>query len=192
MIISLAGRQGSGKTTVGKILAEKLWFERFSTGDFMREMAMEKGMTLMELNTFSETDGGKIDAILDERQKKLWQEKDNFIIDARLAWHFIPHSFKVYLTVDDFVGASRIVGDSANPLRHSTDVHASIEEAMETTKARRESESKRYMNLYHVDNHDLTHYDLVIDTTNTPPAEVVQQILDTLTQKGLITPESIA
>lgn len=192
MIISLAGRQGSGKTTVGKILAEKLWFERFSTGDFMREMAMEKGMSLMELNTFSETDGGKIDAILDERQKKLWQEKDNFIIDARLAWHFIPHSFKVYLTVDDFVGASRIVGDSANPLRHSTDVHASIEEAMETTKARRESESKRYMNLYHVDNHDLTHYDLVIDTTNTPPAEVVQQILDTLTQKGLITPESIA
>lgn len=69
----------------------------------MREMAMEKGMTLMELNTYSETDGGKVDAILDERQKKLGQEKDNFIIDARLAWHFIPQSFKVYLTVDDFV-----------------------------------------------------------------------------------------
>jgi cytidylate kinase len=109
-----------------------------------------------------------------------------------LAWHFIPHSFKVYLTVDDFVGASRIVGDSANPLRHSTDVHASIEEAMETTKARRKSESKRYMNLYQVDNHDLTHYDLVIDTTNTPPAEVVKQILDTLTQKGLISSKSIS
>lgn len=183
MIISLAGRQGSGKTTVGKMLAEKLWFERFSTGDFMREMAMEKDMTLMELNTFSETDGGKIDAILDERQKKLWEEKDNFIIDARLAWHFIPQSFKVYLTVDDFVWASRIVGDSANPLRHSTDVHASIEEAIQTTRARRESESKRYMTLYEVDNHDLTHYDLVIDTTSTPPAEVVKKILETLEER---------
>lgn len=37
----------------------------------MREMAIEKGMTLLELNTFSETDGGEIDGILDERQKKL-------------------------------------------------------------------------------------------------------------------------
>ena len=149
----------------------------------MREMAMEKGMTLMELNTFSETDGGKVDAILDERQKKLGQERDNFIIDARLAWHFIPQSFKVYLTVDEMVGASRIVGDSSNPLRHSTDVHASIEEAMNTTRARRESESKRYLSLYQVDNHDLSHYDLVIDTTNTTPTEVVQKILDAMTQK---------
>ncbi len=166
------------------MLAEKLWFERFSTGDFMREMAMEKGMTLMELNTYSETDGGKVDAILDERQKKLWEEKDNFIIDARLAWHFIPRSFKVYLTVDDFVWASRIVWDSSNPLRHSTDVHASIEEAMKTTQARRESESKRYMALYQVDNHDLSHYDLVIDTTHISPTEVVGQILDAIKQKN--------
>jgi CMP/dCMP kinase len=191
MIISLAGRQGSGKTTVGKMLAEKLWFERFSTGDFMREMAMEKGMTLMELNTYSETDGGRVDAILDERQKKLGQEKDNFIIDARLAWHFIPRSFKVYLTVDDFIGASRIVWDSANPLRHSTDVHASIDEAIQTTKARRESESKRYMSLYQVDNHDLSHYDLVIDTTNTHPTDVVNKIMDALAQKWYIENESI-
>jgi CMP/dCMP kinase len=186
MIISLAGRQGSGKTTVGKMLAEKLWFERFSTGDFMREMAIEKGMTLMKLNTFSETDGGKVDAILDERQKKLGQEKDNFIIDARLAWHFIPQSFKVYLTVDDFVGASRIVWDSANPLRHSTDVHASIEEAINTTRARRESESKRYMSLYQVDNHDLSHYDLVIDTTDIPPQKVVDEIIGALQSRKLI------
>ena len=186
MIISLAWRQGSGKTTVGKLLAEKLWFQRFSTGDFMREMAMEKGMTLMELNTFSETDGGKIDFILDDRQRVLWEEKDDFIIDARLAWHFIPRSFKVYLTVDDQIGASRIIQDSTNPLRHSTDVHSSLTEAIETTKARRESETKRYLSLYQVDNHDFSHYDLVIDTTNTPPNEVTDKILSALKEKGLI------
>ena len=109
--------------------------------------------------------------------------KDNFIIDARLAWHFIPQSFKVYLTVDEMVWASRIVGDSSNPLRHSTDVHASIEEAMNTTRARRESESKRYLNLYQVDNHDLSHYDLVIDTTQTPANEVVNMILEKLHER---------
>lgn len=63
---------------------------------------------------------------------------------------------------------------------------------MKTTRARRESESKRYMTLYQVDNHDLSHYDLVIDTTNTPPTEVVKKILDSLTEKGFIKPESIA
>lgn len=63
---------------------------------------------------------------------------------------------------------------------------------MKTTRARRESESKRYMALYQVDNHDPSHYDLVIDTTNTPPVEVVKKILDSLTERGLIKPESIA
>jgi len=126
-----------------------------------------------------------MDTILDERQKKLGEEKDNFIIDARLAWHFIPQSFKIYLTVDELTGALRIVGDSTNPLRHSTDVHGSIDEAMNTTRARRESESKRYLALYQVDNHDLTHYDLVIDTTNTSADAVVEIILTALREKGL-------
>lgn len=58
---------------------------------------------------------------------------------------------------------------------------------MKTTRARRESESKRYMALYQVDNHNLSHYDLVIDTTNTPPEEVVAQILTTL-QERMTTP----
>jgi len=56
---------------------------------------------------------------------------------------------------------------------------------MNTTRARRESESKRYLTLYQVNNHDLTHYDLVIDTTNTPADAVVEIILMTLREKGL-------
>jgi cytidylate kinase len=54
---------------------------------------------------------------------------------------------------------------------------------MNTTKARRESESKRYLSLYQVDNHDLSHYDVVIDTTQTPADEVVKIILDKLSEK---------
>lgn len=107
---------------------------------------------------------------------------DDFIIDARLAWHFIPQSFKVYLNVEDEIGASRIIGDSQNPLRHSTDVHSSLDQAIKTTRARRESESRRYVSLYNVDNHDLSQYDLVIDTTYISPNEVVDRILEAITQ----------
>lgn len=66
----------------------------------MRNLAKERNMSITELNQYSETDGGEIDRILDERQQTLGENEDNFIIDGRLAFHFIPHSCKVFLDVD--------------------------------------------------------------------------------------------
>ncbi len=37
----------------------------------MRELALEKGVSIIELNQIGEKDGGKIDAILDSRQENL-------------------------------------------------------------------------------------------------------------------------
>lgn len=42
MIITLAGHHGAGKSTLGKRLAAQFALDRYSSGDFMREMAMER------------------------------------------------------------------------------------------------------------------------------------------------------
>ncbi len=40
MIITIAGMPGSGKTTVAKILADKLNLKRYSMGDLRGKMAL--------------------------------------------------------------------------------------------------------------------------------------------------------
>src|SRR3989344_6212851 len=104
MIITLAGDIGSGKSTVAKLLAAQLHLKHYSTGDFMREMAIKEGISLLVLSARAENDSS-VDQVLDSRQKRLGEEEKNFVLDARLGWFFIPQSFKVYLKVDPKVGA---------------------------------------------------------------------------------------
>jgi len=47
MIISISGLPGSGKSTVAKILAEKLGFERIYMGAIFRKMADQKGVSIL-------------------------------------------------------------------------------------------------------------------------------------------------
>ena len=53
---------------------------------------------------------------------------------------------------------------------------SSVEEAAESLKKRRASERERYLKFYGVDITDLTHYDLVVDTTGKTPQEVAEAI----------------
>ena len=64
--ISLAGDLGSGKSTVGRLLAEKFGAQMYSTGTIQRELAEKMGMTTLELNKYSETHP-EIDNMIDER-----------------------------------------------------------------------------------------------------------------------------
>ena len=48
-----------------------------------------------------------IDRAIDERSRRLGEERDGLVIDARLAWYFVPHSIKVFLDVTLEVAAGR-------------------------------------------------------------------------------------
>ena len=50
MKLTLSGKPGSGKSVVADILAEKLNLKRYSVGNYRREMAKKRGMTLAEFN----------------------------------------------------------------------------------------------------------------------------------------------
>ncbi len=97
MIITISGTPGSGKSTVGKIIAERLKLNHYSTGDLMRTIAKDKGVSLEQLGKIADGDNGEIDRQLDDRQVSLDKNEDNFVIDGRLSFHFIPNSFKIFI-----------------------------------------------------------------------------------------------
>lgn len=177
MIITISGRAGSGKSTVGKLLAKKLNFKHYSMGDLQRQIAKEKGISLLELGKLEEKDAS-IDKDLDRKQKELGEKEDNFVIDGRLSAFFIPKAFKVFLDADEKERAKRILKD----LREE-EKNKDIKETLETMKKREASENKRFKIYYGFDCYNKSKYDLIINTTNLRPEEVVKKILDIINKK---------
>ncbi len=168
--ISLAGDLGSGKSTVSDLLIADLGAEYYSTGKIVRSIAEKRGMTVGELNVYMETHP-EIDYEIDDGLVALADVDKFLIIDSRMAWHFTKGTFKVYMSTDIETSALRIM--NAN---RAGEHAATLEETIAQTRARRESEKKRYMEQYGVDIKDLTNYDLVIDTTIATPREVADTI----------------
>lgn len=179
-IITLGGHHGAGKSTLSHALVEYFGLKSYSTGGFMREMALERGISLIDLGREAERDGGIIDAILDDRQKAIGHTEDNFIIDGRLAFHFIPQGIKVFLTVDAEEAARRIFHDES---RAGVELHADIHEATRNIQTRRQSEDDRYMKYYGIHIYDMSFYDIVIDTTHLSKEEVVQKVIEAIEKK---------
>ncbi len=172
--ISLAGDLGSGKSTVSKILIDRLGAEYYSTGTIVRGIAERMGMTIGELNTYMETHP-EIDTEIDNGLVALAEDERALIIDSRMAWHFTRGTFKVYLTTDIETAALRIMCANRKG-EHSL----TLEDTVRDTRLRRESEQKRYMEQYGVDIKDLANYSLVVDTTVATPEEVAERIIASL------------
>ena len=140
----------------------------------MRELAMERGESLLDLSREAERDGGAIDKLLDERTKLLGETKDNFIIDGRLAFHYIPHAFKIFLTVPPEEAAKRIYHDES---RAGVESHVDIADTIQNIRTRRVSEDTRYMEYYGIHIYDMSHYDLVIDTAGREIEDVLAEAI---------------
>ncbi len=177
--ITIAGKLGSGKSSTAKRVASTLGYEHYSSGDLMRILAKDRGMTLGELSTVAETDTS-IDEELDLYVKKIG-EKENVVIDSRLGFYWIPNSFKVFLELDPETASTRISEDTkTNTLRHHehTGSVSTNEDLIESIEARLSSEKKRYFNLYNIKDHtDNSQFDLVIDTKINSLDEVVEKVL---------------
>lgn len=171
MIISISGNQGSGKSTLAKQLAEVLGWPRYSMGGLHRDMAASKGITLAEHNKLAETDP-RIDLEVDEYQKKLGETEDNFIIEGRTSWHFIPHSLKLYIKVDEKVGAERVFLAKREGEDNDVDTTDKVQTSL---RKRKSNERNRYLSYFGVDVYDLNNYDYIIDTTKITPGEVFNQ-----------------
>lgn len=175
--ISIAGDLGSGKSTVGAILKEKFGAEIVSIGRLQRSMAAEMGMDTCEFNRYQETHP-EFDKILDTRLSNYESLCGNFIFDSRMAWHFVPSAFSVYLKCDIAEAAKRVAKAGRSDERYSDE-----KEAADKLLLRREREKKRYADFYGVDITDMNNYDLVVDTTDKSVEEVAEAIIDGYKEK---------
>lgn len=185
MIITISGTPGSGKTSVGKILAEQLKMKFYSIGALRGKMALDRGLDIDELNKLGEMESFT-DQEVDDYQKKLGEQEDNFIIEGRLSWFFIPHSFKLYLKCDSMEAARRIF-EAHGYDREDEKMQESVDEVHEAIINRAESDAKRYKKYYQINYPDETQFDFILDTTNNASAEqTVSQIIQELAKRGLI------
>lgn len=172
MIITISGTPGSGKSTVAKIIARKLKFEHYSTGDFMRQLAEENKMNILEFSKQAEKDRS-IDEELDQRQINLGREKDDFVIDGRLSWHFIPKAIKVFIDADFNKRAERIFHDHIRKEHNVT-----LETSKKKLKEREQSEIKRYKRYYNINPYDKKNFDLVADSTDKDQEEIAAEVIE--------------
>jgi cytidylate kinase len=170
--ISITGELGSGKSTVSRILQEKYNLKLYSVGTIQRALAEQHGMDILDFNKYMETHP-EIDNEIDDKLAEIGRRPENMILDSRMAWHFVPDSYKVFLTVDTRVAAQRIMDAD----RGAIECYDDIEDACQKITERKESENYRYKTIYDVDCADLCNYNLIVDTSDRTPEEVADIII---------------
>jgi cytidylate kinase len=176
-IITIAGRPGSGKSTTAKLVAGSLGFQHFSSGDFFRQIGTEMGLDTLRANRTAETNA-EIDRRVDSRLQEMGANEEKLVIDSRMAWHWMPRSYKVFLDLDLVRAAERILGSMSEERKAHEHVHDDPVEYAEALKQRLHSENLRYKSKYDVNAFDLHNYDLVVDTGQNSIEATVKLVLD--------------
>lgn len=175
-IITIAGALGSGKSSTAKRVAAELGYRHFSSGDLFRRIAKEKGLSVEALNLTAE-DQQDIDRRVDELLQKMNEDENELVLDSRLAFHWMPDSFKVFLTLDPDTASERIFTHMQDEGRVSEDA-TSPDEVKASIERRAASEEKRYYNLYQISPTAPSNFDLIVDTKHNNLDAVVKIVLD--------------
>jgi len=161
-IITIAGSLGSGKSSTARAIASALGFRHFSSGDLFRQLAVERGESIEAMNISAEVQRD-IDLKVDRLLQDMYRAEEKIVIDSRMAWHWMPRSFKVFLVLDPDTAAGRIFNHLQEEGRRSEDAK-SVQEVRKSIDRRFASEQKRYAALYGVNATDPLNFDIVMNT----------------------------
>jgi cytidylate kinase len=174
-IITIGGLLGSGKSSTAKAVASALGFRHFSSGDLFRQIAAERGESIEAMNISAEAQRD-IDIKVDKLLQEMYRNEEKLVIDSRMAWHWMPGSFKVFLVLDPETAARRIYVHLQQGGRTSEDAR-SVEEVRNSIDRRFASEQKRYAGLYGVNPTDPLNFDIVINTKHNNLETVTTMLL---------------
>jgi cytidylate kinase len=175
IILTVSGLIGSGKTSVCRELSALTGWRVVSAGTILRRMAEDRGLSVIELNEIAKTDDS-IDKLIDNQLIALQDSSESLIVDSRLAWHFIPNSYKVHLIVDTSIAANRVFN-----AQRSDESYATPEAAYAANAQRQTIENERFKQYYGIDCEDQSNYDLILDSSGMLPAELAARMLEAVT-----------
>lgn len=167
--ITISGLPGAGTTTIARLLEKEIGLKHVYSGDIFRNMAKKYKMSLEKFGHYCEKHKD-VDEQLDKYQLEILQ-KGNVIVEGRIAgWiayrNHIP-SMKILLEADLETRAGRIVKREKGH----------IEKRKKEILKRENSEATRYKNYYDINLSDTSIYDVVIDTSDKKPNEIVDIII---------------
>lgn len=172
--ITIGGLAGTGKGTVGKLLADYLGYELCSAGKCFRGIAAAEGIPLARLEELANGDSQydrKVDGIT-----KSYGARNHFVFEGRIAWLLIPDSVKFLLTCNKDERVRRVAGRDK----------ISFDDALVATEHREFLAQKRYYNLYGIEDiGDTRLYDFVVDTTQIDADTAMAAIVGYLFSHGL-------
>lgn len=174
-LITIAGSPGSGKSSTAKALAAALQYRHYSSGDLFRQLAAERGESIEVMNISAEVQRD-IDLKVDSLLQDMYRTEEKLVIDSRMAWRWMPGSFRVFLVLDPDTAAERIFNNLREEGRQSEDA-TSVEEARRSIDRRFASEQRRYRALYGVNPTDPLNFDVVVNTRHNGLKTVAEMTL---------------
>jgi len=176
--ITISGYAGTGKSTVGKMLAEKLNCKFLSVGSFAREFAeKEFGMSINDFQVKCE-ENPKLDDFVNFKFRDLCNSMENFVADFRLGFHFVENSFNILFVLSEQAAFERLL--KAGRKMEQTDF-ASI-------RKRNEDMRQRFIEKFGADFADESNYNAVIDTDKKTPLEITELILRIIQNPSKMSP----
>lgn len=172
-IVTITGQSGSGVSTITGKLAEALGYRKFSAGGLFRNLASQFDMSVHKLNDYTSSHR-VVDDEIDGLIRRLG-EGSEIVLDSRLGYFWIHNSFKIYLKADEDVAARRIFDDIEQGRRKGESA-VSILEALESVQRHNESTQQRYFENYGIDISNTRCFDLIVDTDDKTPDEIVALI----------------
>lgn len=169
MLVTLSGLPGSGTSTVARLAAALLGVDHLDGGTVFRALASERGLSLAEFAAVAEGDDA-IDRALDDRLAARAAAGD-VLLESRLAGWLVTRAgldaVRIWIDCDERERAARVgARDGLDP-----------EHALRTNQEREASERTRYRTYYGIDLADRSVYDLVLDSTDTGPDELVRAVV---------------
>jgi len=171
MKITIGGLAGSGTSTVSKILSKKLKIQHIDAGQIWDELALEHNTDILGLSKIAENDKS-IDQELDNKMLKYAKSSKNKILEGRLIGALCKQnnitSFKIWVATPVNIRAKRVCQREKS----------NFQDTKNKIILREKSNKKRYLMYYNIDIDDKSYYDLIINSKNKSPDNIVAIILN--------------
>jgi len=168
MIIAISGLTGSGKNTLGELLAKKMGYKLVCPT--FKDLAAKEGVSLMEFQKKAENDPAidtKFDGLLKE------QAKENCVVTTWLGPWMVNADIRIKVFAPLATRAERIAKRDGMELK----------DAMKHVKARDDANRKRYKKLYKIDIDSDDVFDACLNGGIHPPEELLWMALAVLETK---------